>query len=169
MTIRPELAGDYEAIARVVEAAFGRAEEARLVERIRASEQYVPELSLVAEEDGELVGHVMFSYVTLIGDDEERLVLELAPLAVTPERQNDGIGSSLVRAGLELADARGEPLVAVLGHPSYYPRFGFEPASEYGIEPPSPELAPAFMIARLSTHDESYRGRVVFSPAFDGT
>lgn len=111
----------------------------------------------------------MFSYVTLIGDDEERQVLQLAPLAVTPERQNDGIGSALVRAGLELADARGEPLVALLGHPTYYPRFGFEPASEYGIEPPDGRQRPAFMIGRLSKYDDRLRGRIVFSSAFDGT
>jgi putative acetyltransferase len=169
VTVRPELAGDYEAIARVVEAAFGRAEEARLVERIRASEQNVPELSLVAEEDGAIVGHVMFSYVTLIGDGEEWQVLQLSPLAVTPERQNDGIGGALVRAGLELCDARGEPLVALLGHPSYYPRFGFEPAERHGIEPPDGRQRPAFMIARLSSYDERLRGRIVFSPAFDET
>lgn len=169
MTIRPERAEDVEAIARVVEAAFGRAVEARLVERIRASEQYVPELSLVAEEDGEVVGHVMFSYVTLIGNGEEWPVLQLAPLAVTPERQSAGIGGALVRAGLELADARGEPLVALLGHPTYYPRFGFEPASEHGIEPPDRRQRPAFMIARLSKYDERLRGRIAFSPAFDGT
>ena len=168
MKLRPERPADYEAIARVVEAAFGRPNEARLVELIRASEQYVPELALVAEEEGEIVGHVMFSYVTLAGD-EERQVLELAPVAVAPERQGDGIGAALIRAGLERAEARGEPLVAVLGHTGYYPRFGFELASRYGIEPPSPELAPAFFVARLSRYDAGYRGRVVYPPAFDVT
>jgi putative acetyltransferase len=152
-----------------VEAAFGSATEVRMVAAIRASEHYLPELALVAEEGGDIVGHVMLSYVTLVAPEEERRVLELGPLAVAPERQRDGVGGALVRAGIERAEARGEPLVAVLGHPSYYPRFGFEPSSNYGIEPPSPELAPAFFVLPLSRYDARYRGRVVFPPAFDAT
>ncbi len=141
---------------------------AQLVELIRASDRYVPELALVAEEDGVVVGHVMFSYVTLRGD-EERDVLELAPVAVAPKRQRRGIGGALIRAGIEGAKARNEPLVVVLGHPTYYPRFGFEPAREHGIEPPSPEMEPAFMVLPLPKYDECYRGRVVFPAAFDVT
>jgi putative acetyltransferase len=140
-----------------------------MVAAIRASEYYVPDLALVAEEEGDIVGHVMFSYVRLAGPEGEWSVLELAPLAVAPERQRDGIGGALVRAGIERAEARGEPLVAVLGHPSYYPRFGFEPASTYGIEPPSPELVPAFFVLPLSRYDARCRGRIAFPPVFEGT
>jgi putative acetyltransferase len=169
LDFRPEREGDYAAIGRLVEAAFGRALEARLVERIRASGENVPELALVAEDCGEIVGHVMFSYSTLRGDGGEWRVLQLSPLTVMPARQNEGIGGALIRAGLELCEARGEPLVVLLGHPEYYPRFGFEPAAEHGIEPPHPAQAAAFMVARLSNYDARCRGRVAFSAAFDGT
>ena len=168
LVVRPERPDDFEAIADVVEAAFGQRNIVQLVERIRASDRYIPELALVAVEDGAVVGHTMLSYATLVGD-EEREVLQLSPVAVTPKRQRDGIGGALITAGIEEADGRGEPLVAVLGHPAYYPRFGFEPAGAFGIEPPSPEMAQAFMVLRLSAYEESYRGRVVFPPAFDGT
>ena len=131
---------------------------------------YLPELALVAEIDAEITGHILISYVTLKSDDKKFRVLSLAPLAVTPERQNSGIGSALVGAGLEIADKRGEPLVVVLGHPAYYPRFGFEVASGYGIEPPYDGVPDAaFMVRRLSAYDERYRGRIVYPPAFDVT
>ncbi len=167
ITVRPERPEDYEAIAIVVEAAFGRPEQvAQLVEKIRASDRYVPELALVAVEDGEVVGHTMLSYSTLVGDEEHE-VLQLSPVAVTPARQRDGIGSALIRVGIERAKARHEPLVVVLGHPAYYPRFGFEPCRRFGIEPPVPEMEPAFMVLPLPDIDERYQGRVVFPPAFD--
>ena len=90
-------------------AAFGREEEARLVDAIRASDRYVAELSLVAVDSGEIVGHVMLSYVDLDGRD----VLQLSPLSVAPDRQGQGIGCALSRKALRLADKRGEPLVVV--------------------------------------------------------
>ncbi|OGO50839.1 MAG: hypothetical protein A2148_03835 [Chloroflexi bacterium RBG_16_68_14] len=166
MIVRPEIPADYEAVAQVVEAAFGRPNEAQLVELIRTSDNYVPELALVAEEDGRVVGHAMFSYVTLRGA-EERRVLCLAPVAVAPERQRSGVGSALVRHGIRLAEGRGEPLIIVEGHPGYYPRFGFERARSHGIEPPSPDIPDAaFMVLRLSRYDGRYRGQVLFPAAF---
>ncbi len=168
LAIRPERPKDYESVARVVEGAFGDANVARLVDRIRDSEHYVPGLSLVAEREGEIVGHVMFSYVTLRRERDEMPVLILSPLAVTPERQKDGIGSALVKAGIVGAEARNEPLVIVEGIPAYYPRFGFERAREYGIEPPSAHIPDAaFMVLRLSNYEPGLRGTVVYSPAFD--
>jgi putative acetyltransferase len=165
LRIRPERPDDYDAIARVTAAAFERENEARLVELVRASENYVPELSLVAEEDGEIVGHTMLSYARLTGD-EELDILVLAPVSVTPERQQQGIGSALVEAAIELADARGEPLINLLGHPNYYPRFGFESARALGIEPPDPRIADAaFMVRKLSSYHPRYRGRLVYPPA----
>lgn len=166
VTIRAERQADHAATAGVLSAAFGRSDEARLVERIRASSGFVPELALVAEDGGEVIGHAMFSFVDLTGAGTLP-VLELAPLAVAPEHQRRGVGSALVRAGLERADARGEPLVLVLGHAAYYPRFGFEPASRWGIEPPSPRIPDeAFMVRRLSGWRERHRGRVAWPPAF---
>src|SRR5688500_5814393 len=118
---RKETKGDWPAIASVTEAAFGKPREARMVEAIRNTDGFVPELSLVAEEDGRVVGHIMLSYVRLEG--QERLLLEIAPMSVHPERQRSGVGSALIQEALRLADGRGEPLVLVLGHAAYYPRF----------------------------------------------
>jgi putative acetyltransferase len=167
MRIRPESPGDHEAVADVTRAAFGREDEARIVDAVRASDGFVPELSLVAEEDGTVVGHVLLSYVLLEGPDAR--VLQLAPVSVRPERQRRGIGSALIAEALRLADERGEPLVLVLGHPEYYPRLGFRPASELGIVPPSVEIPDeAFMAIALRSYTPGLRGRVVFPPAFAG-
>jgi putative acetyltransferase len=162
--VRVERAEDARAVAWVLEAAFGRPGEAHMVDAIRASEGHVPELAFVAEDDGEVVGHVMLSYVALAGSD--RQLLELAPLAVAPERQREGIGSALTRAALAAADTRGEPLVLVLGHPGYYVRFGFRRSDEFGLEPPQPAWHAAFMAVPLAAYDSSIRGRVVFPPSF---
>jgi putative acetyltransferase len=163
--LRLETAADHEAVGEVTAAAFGQQDEARLVEAIRASAEYVPQLTLVAEEDGRIVGHVMYSYSALEGSDTR--LLQLSPLSVAPERQNDGIGSALTRESLRLADERAEPLVLVLGHPTYYPRFGFRPASTLGLLAPNPEWPDdAFMAVPLSAYDPSLRGRVTFAPPF---
>ena len=165
LTIRPETGRDHEAIANVTAAAFGKQREARIVDAIRSSAGFVPELSLVAELERVVVGHVMLSYVEL-GEDSRR-VLELGPMSVSPEQQRNGIGSALVEEALRRSDDRGEPLVLVLGHPTYYPRFGFRPASELGIAPPEPEIRDeVFMAVPLRAYDPSLRGRVVLPPAF---
>lgn len=165
MIIRAERADDAAAIRRVNEAAFPTPAEADLVERIRASDRFVPELSLVAEApDGSVVGHILLSYVKLAGHD----VLALAPMAVLPEVQGRGVGSALVVAALDVAEAREEPLVIVLGHPWFYPRFGFRPASRYGILPPAPWPNAAFLARPLTTHRGDLRGPVRYPPAFDG-
>lgn len=165
MRIRPETAADYAAVADVTAAAFGKQDEARLVAAIRTSEEFVPELTLVAEENGRIVGHVMYSYSALEG--AEMRLLQLSPLSVAPDRQRTGIGSALTRESLRLADERGEPLVLVLGHPSYYPRFGFRPASTLGLLAPDPEWPDeAFMAVPLTAYDPALRGRVTFAPAF---
>jgi putative acetyltransferase len=166
LTIRAEAPKDDEEIARVTAAAFGKEREARIVDAIRDSDGYVPELSLVAELDGHIVGHAMLSYVGLAG--EERRLLELGPLSVAPQQQRQGIGSALVRESLRQADERGEPLVLVLGHAEYYPRFGFRPARELGIEPPDPKIRDQFFLAiPLRAYDTTIQGRVVFPPAYD--
>ena len=148
-------------------AAFGRENEARLVERLRETSNYVPDLALIAEDNGAIVGHVMFTYVIL--DDDERGILCLAPLSVTPERQKDGIGGSLIKAGAALADALGEPLVVLVGHPAYYPRFGFEPARPLGLEPPPGTHDAVFMALKLSAYDAKVHGRVSWPPVFEET
>jgi putative acetyltransferase len=165
--VRPERPADVDAVAAVIEAAFGRRLEAELAESIRASSHYVPELALVAEEEGEVIGHVMFSYVALTGG-AARKVLLLSPLAVLPGRQRQGTGQALVKEGIKRIDERGEPMIVVEGIPAYYPQFGFKPARDFGLEPPSEHIPDAaFMVLPLSNYDASYRGRIVYPPAFD--
>jgi putative acetyltransferase len=165
--IRPEKADDVAAIARITEAAFGRADEAVVVETIRASEHYLPELSLVAERAGDIIGHVMVSFVLLHTGSGVRRVLQLAPVSVEPAHQSGGVGSALIREALARADAMREPVVLVLGHAGYYPRFGFEPGRALGIEPPSQAIADnVWMARRLSSYTADLRGTVEFTPAF---
>ncbi len=168
LSVRPEAPNDYDAIHSLVTAAFGREDEAKLVRLLRAdAHAYIPELALVAEEDGELIGHIMLTNATLHGEKDWH-VLALGPLAVMPERQRTGAGIALTEAALTLADARGDPLVVLLGHPAYYPRFGFESARGRGIEPPSEEMTDAaFMVRLLSNYEERYQGRFEYAPAFD--
>jgi putative acetyltransferase len=165
--IRAETPGDYPGVARVNNAAFDEENEAQLIDLIRRTDLYVPELSLVAVVAGDVVGHIMFSYVTLEAPGGDLRILDLAPLAVHPDHQNQGIGTALTRHGLGLIEALAEPLVLVEGIPSYYPRFGFERASLHGITPPSPKIPDdAFMVKLLPAYDPSYRGKVRYPPAF---
>ncbi|MEA2622094.1 MAG: putative acetyltransferase [Chloroflexota bacterium] len=169
--IRPEWPADAQEIRTLHEAAFGGSIEAGLVERLRDSEAFIPDLSLVAVDDADrIVGHVLITWVDLADDEGEvaRRVLSLAPLAVLPERQNQGIGSALTEAGIAAAEARGEPLIVLIGHPWYYPRFGFEPARQHGLESPVPARDEVFMVRRLASWEPGIRGRIVYPPAFDG-
>ncbi len=169
LTIRPERAEDEAAIAAVVEAAFGKRSTARLVELLRASPCFIPELSLVAEADGRVVGHVMITTAWLDDEGQRRPVANLAPLAVEPTHQRAGVGSALMQAVIAGAEARGEPLVVLEGHPDYYPRFGFEWSVPLGITIDLPDWAPreAAQVFKLSAYDPAVKGRVVYPPAFD--
>jgi putative acetyltransferase len=167
MQIRVEASADYPAIAQILVAAFGQEAEASLVERIRQSDRYIPDLALVAEREGLVVGHILFSYIDLVGA-ETLPILGLAPLAVHPEHQRQGIGSALVRAGLAKAEARGEAIAIVLGHPPFYSRFGFEPSVRYGIESPFPVPAEFFMVKFLQPELQGCQGKVVYPSSFAG-
>ena len=122
-TIRPEASGDRAAVHALNAAAFETRAEADLVDRLR--EQAEGYIGLVAEQGGEIVGHIAFSPVTLAPAHPHLDVRGLAPMAVAPGRQRQGVGSALVRAGLDACQASGADAVVVLGHPAYYPRFGF--------------------------------------------
>jgi putative acetyltransferase len=126
--IRAETDADHAAIHAVNAAAFPTAAEADLVDALR--QQARPLISLVAEQDGVIVGHILFSPVTLDSQPDLR-IMGLAPMAVAPEHQRSGIGSALVRAGLEQCRQLGYQAVVVLGHPEYYPRFGFVPSVRF--------------------------------------
>ena len=160
--IRHARPADHAAIAAVIAAAFGRPDEAALVERLRAEEDTLFEL--VAEEDGEVVGHVLFSRLWA---DRYDLYGALAPLAVHPDRHRQGLGSKLVRAGLENAREFGCHGVLVLGDPAYYGRFGF--SAEAAREVASPYSAlPAFQALALEADAFSGALSVAYPDAFAG-
>jgi putative acetyltransferase len=167
--IRSEESRDHDAIAAVVAAAFGSRREADLVDAIRSSPEYIPELTLVAEAGNDVVGHVMVSYTALDDGDSLHQIFQLAPLAVDPARQRQGIGSSLVTDVIAAAKAFGAPFVVLQGDPRYYSRFGFEPAARHGITLDLPDWASpeAAQIIVLRDYDPVPRGRVVYPPAFD--
>jgi len=129
--VREERPEDRAAVRRVNEQAFGRAAEADLVDALRAHGKAV--FSLVAVEGDQVIGHILFSPATIESDGKIFPALGLAPMAVLPERQKCGIGSLLVKTSLDECRRAGHECVVVLGHPEYYPRFGFAPASQYGI------------------------------------
>lgn len=165
MIVRRARQGDWREIAEVIDAAFGDTETSAFTEELRASEGHVPELTFVAEEDGEIVGFTMLSYVRLEGSG--RRVLILTPMAVRPDRQRRGIGAAVVRAATAAADARGEPLVLVEGIPSYYPRFGFRSAGALGLERPDERIPEeAWLALPLAGYDPAVRGRVAFPDFF---
>jgi putative acetyltransferase len=163
--VRQERAGDERELAALIDASFGDSATSAFTARLRRSSGYVPELTFAAEEDGELVGFTMLSYVELEG--HERPVLILTPLAVRPDRQRRGIGVAIVQAAVAAADERGEPLLLVEGVPAYYPLFGFHSASTLGLEKPHERIPEeAWLALPLSAYDPSLRGRVVYPDFF---
>jgi putative acetyltransferase len=164
--IRPEEERDRAAVRAVNVAAFGSSTEADLVDALRARAR--PLVSLVAEDGGAVVGHILFSPVTLPGRPDLDL-MGLAPMAVAPARQRQGIGSALVRAGLERCRQSRVGTVVVLGHPAYYPRFGFVPASRFGIGCEADAPDEAFMAIELSPGClRGASGKVRYHAAFAG-
>ena len=167
-TIRAERLADLEGIRVVNDAAFGQPEEGRLVDALRQTAAFIPELSLVAEEPGgRIVGHILFTHLQVLDGDVTHRALALAPMAVLPSRQRQGIGSALVRHGLGEARRLGHAIVVVLGHPDYYPRFGFVPGRSHGIECPFDAPEDAFMVLGLDEGAlDRARGRVEYPPQF---
>lgn len=146
MLIRAEQAKDWAAVHTLNASAFDTSAEANLVDALRESVELL--VSLVAEDDKTIVGHILFSPVSLSGYPELRII-GLAPMAVAPERQREGIGSALVCAGLEQCRRLAFGAVVVLGHPEYYPRFGFAPSSRFGIGCEYEVPEEAFMLMEL--------------------
>ena len=169
VVIRLERDSDHSTIAEVVRAAFVRHpdEVATFVERIRASEEFIPELALVAEDASGVIAHVMLSWVGVEGGSRARII-NLTPMSVRPDRQRMGVGSQLIWEVLGRAERAGEPAVLVEGIPGYYPRFGFESAIALGFISPSPTIPDeAFMVKRLPGYSPDLAGRIVYTASFD--
>ncbi|GAA3436736.1 GNAT family N-acetyltransferase [Kutzneria kofuensis] len=164
MLIRRETPADVDAIRAVTAAAFSPSTaEPRLVDELRADPGWLPALSLVAtDSSGAVIGHV----VATRGHVDSAPVLGLGPLSVHPDHHARGVGSALMHAVLGAADALSEPLVALLGSPAYYHRFGFRLSSAYGIQPPVPAWQPHFQVRPLTAYSPSLRGAFTYADPF---
>lgn len=165
MIVRRETreAAERLAVRAINEAAFGRADEADLVDKLRS--EGVVLLSLVAEVEKRIAGHILFSRMWIETAAGPIPAVALAPMAVLPEHQRRGIGGRLIRHGLELLRRRGERIVIVLGHPDYYPRFGFSCEKACSLESPYPP--DAFMAMELSPGAlDGVQGKVKYPAAF---
>ncbi|MEW6505119.1 MAG: N-acetyltransferase [Chloroflexota bacterium] len=167
LTIRPETPADIPAIHLVNQLAFGRDNEARLVEDLRLYEAFI--LSLVAQWNDEIVGHILFTPVSVTDGAQPWTAAALGPMAVLPAFQKQGVGSALIRHALDLLKSAGHEIVFVVGHPQYYPRFGFKPARLYGIQWEVEVPEEVFMVLEL--HENALagkRGIVQYHPLFNG-
>jgi putative acetyltransferase len=165
ITIRQEQPQDLKAIRAVIRRAFGQTQEADLVDKLR--QNYNDLLSLVAVRQNKVVGHILFTPVTIESADTAVRGMALAPMAVMPEYQRQGVGAELVRAGIEQLKKRGCLFIIVLGHAEYYPRFNFEPASRYGIRSEWEVEDDTFMILVLNEFEmQSISGVARYLPEF---
>ncbi len=167
MFIREEKPSDYQAVYSVVKEAFKDAEhsdgnEHQLVVALRESESFISELSLVAELDGIIVGHIMFTKAKV----GESIVLALAPLSVLPAHQRQGVGSALVKEGHRIAIELGYEYVVVLGSDTYYPKLGYVVAEQYGIRPPFEVPKEYFMAYQLQDNVSKVVGIMQYDAAF---
>ncbi len=172
MLIRQEIPEDFESVYRLVEVAFrdmpfATHHEQDLVVRLRKSEAFVPELSLVAVADRKIVGHILFTKIAIKAEEKMHVSLMLAPLSVLPEMQGKGIGSRLILEGHGIARALGFASVILVGHPQYYPRFGYLRAGGFGIRLPINVPEEAFMARELAEKAlADVRGMVEFPGEF---
>jgi putative acetyltransferase len=156
--VRPEVPADVPAIRAVLTQAFGRAAEADLVDALRGTPEWQPSLSLVAEDAEGVIGHVLLTDIALAG----RPVLALGPIGVLPQRQGGGVGSALMTAAIEAARRTDRGLIALLGNPAYYRRFGFTPSTEHGVVDIFGEPPGTFQVLRLP----AYTPDLVGSPEY---
>ena len=164
-TIRKERTEDSPSINWLLEQAFGGSTEASIVDALRRRGAVT--LSLVARKDDRVVGHILFTTVTIETEESSSYALGLGPMAVLPEYQNRGIGSRLVRRGLRECADMGHEIVVVLGHPKYYPRFGFSPAGAHGIRCEYQVPDEVFMVMELQEGAlVRRRGLVRYQPEF---
>ena len=165
MNIRDEIDTDHKTVFKINVSAFETDAEATLVDKLR--EQVQSCISLVAEEAGTVIGHIMFTPVTLT-EHPELKIIGLAPMAVLPDKQNSGVGSKLVYAGLTKCRALDFAAIVVLGHPKFYPHFGFEPSSNFGIDSEYNVPAEVFMAMELKKDALKHKsGRINYHRAFN--
>ena len=167
MRIRKEEPKDYEAVYSVVKTAFGSAEhtdgtEHDLVNELRKGEAFIPKLSLVAELDGKVAGHIMFTKAK-VGSVP---VLALAPLSVLPKYQRTGIGMALIKEGHKIAGELGYEYSIVLGSPQYYPKAGYVPAGRFGIKPPFDVPDETFMACKIKEDAPRIHGTMKYAKEF---
>ena len=164
LIIRPESEKDYSQIKNINDNAFGQENEGILIEKLRKNKNYVNAISLVAETNDKVVGHILFFPIQIINNENSHESLALAPMAVLPAYQHKGIGSELVDSGLELARTRGYKSVIVLGHRDYYPKFGFEMAKNWNIKAPFEVPNENFMAIELVENGLNYVSGTVKYP-----
>ena len=165
MDVRAETPADFNAIRAVHTQAFAPSEtEAKLVDDLRADGALVTDLCLVATEGNAVIGHIAYSRASL---DSGHEILVLAPMGVLPAHQRQAVGAQLIGQSMRRAALTDFPLVSVLGHPGYYPRFGFEPARPLGIEPPFDVPDDAWMARKLPRYTPEAKGTVTYAAAFN--
>ena len=169
VTVRSERPEDHAAISEVLHLAFKGDGEVGLVEALRKTKEFIPELSLVALKGGSVVGHILFHPITIRAEGRSIAALALAPLSVRPEHQNAGIGFVLTQQGLARCRDLGHRIVIVIGHPAYYPRFGFVQAMPKGLAAPFKVPSEAFLVLELVPGAlDGVHGMVEFPHEFDG-
>ena len=170
--IRQEKEADYKIIENIVIEAFKNAEysdgkEYILVEKLRLSGNFIPELSLIAEKDKKIIGHIIFTKLIINNNENKYESLALAPISVLPEYQNMGVGNKLISEGLRVVKEKGYKSVIVLGHKDYYPRFGFKPASNWEIKAPFEVEDESFMALEIIEGAlKAVKGTVIYSKEF---
>jgi predicted N-acetyltransferase YhbS/uncharacterized protein YdhG (YjbR/CyaY superfamily) len=177
VTLRLEKKSDYETVEQITYRAFCNAPptgadddgmEALLARKLRTCTAFVPELDYIAELNGTIIGNIMYTRSKIVGDNNEWETLTFGPVSVLPQYQRDGVGSALIQKTLEVARELGYRAVLIFGHESYYPRFGFKPASEYVITTADGKNFPAFMA--LPLYDgalDGVNGRLIYDEVYD--
>ena len=172
MIIREENKHDYDKVYELIEESFKNEklsdhDEQNLVNRLRRSDEFIKELSMIATDHENIVGHIMLTKIIILDKEISHDSLALAPVSVLPEYQGKGIGSLLIKTAIKKAKELGYNSIVVLGHDKYYPKFGFEKASNYEIIAPFEVPDEAFMVLELREESLKHvRGMVQYSKAF---
>ena len=164
VNIRKETSGDYDQISLVNDMAFNKKHEGELIVNLRKRPEFLPELSLVAEHNEKIIGHILFFPISVLSENDKIQTLALGPMSIMPGYQNKGVGGDLIMAGLKAADEEGFTSVLVLGHPRYYPKFGFKKASKWKIQAPFDAPDEAMMAIELKNGSLGFGGGTIDFP-----